>query len=192
MAFLIVQMGGIQGNAISFAEYGRRVSEASWLAKRLMAEVEYQSSFRPFKEMETSIKDQKFEDAPDYSYDIEIHDWKLNIGSLLSGALSARNGPDGESPAAAAMGEVVKTALDQAIGEEAFKMAKVTVYWPEGAARNSTSLGMIIVNQEKMDTTLAGLKGAYDSLMKQEAGTHSPTPTPSVTPSPTPTTGPRP
>jgi hypothetical protein len=169
MAFLIVEMGGVQGNAISFAEYGRRVTEASWLAKRIMAEVEYQSSFRPFKELTTSIKDQKFEDAPDYSYDLEIQDWKLNLSSILAGILSARKGADGEPSAAAGMGEIVKIALEQAIGEDSFKMAKVTVSWPEGATRNSTSLGMILTNQEKMDTSLAGLKGAWDTLQKQES-----------------------
>ncbi len=170
MAFLIVEMGGVQGNAIAFAEYGRRVSEASWLAKRLMAEVEYQSSFRPFKELETSLKDQKFEDAPDYSYDLEIQEWKLDIASVLAAALTSRSGGDGESSPLASMGEVVKLALQQAIGDDALKMARATVYWPEGATRNSTSVGMILVNQEKMDTTLAGLKGAWDALQKQESG----------------------
>jgi type II secretory pathway pseudopilin PulG len=171
LAFLIVEMGGVQGNAIAFAEYGRRVSEASWLAKRLMAEVEYQSSFRPFKELETAVKDQKFEDAPEYSYDLEIQEWKLDIASVLAAALSSRKGADGEASPLASMGEVVKMALEQAIGDEALKMARVTVYWPEGATRNSTSLGMILVNQEKMDSTLAGLKGAWDALQKQESGT---------------------
>lgn len=169
MAFLIIEMGGVQGNAIAFAEYGRRVTEASWLAKRIMAEVEYQSSFRPFKELTTSIKDQKFEDAPDYSYDLEIQEWKLNLSSILAGILSARKGADGEPSAAAGMGEIVKIALEQAIGEDSFKMAKVTVSWPEGATRNSTSLGLILTNQEKMDSSLAGLKGAWDTLQKQES-----------------------
>ncbi len=169
MAFLIVEMGGVQGNAISFAEYGRRVTEASWLAKRIMSEVEYQSSFRPFKELTTSIKDQKFEDAPDYSYDLEIQEWKLNLSSILAGILSARKGPDGEPSAAAGMGEIVKIALEQAIGDDSFKMAQVTVSWPEGATRNSTSLGLILTNQEKMDSALSGLKGAWDTLQKQES-----------------------
>lgn len=169
MAFLIVEMGGVQGNAIAFAEYGRRVSEASWLAKRIMSEVEYQSSFRPFKELETSVKDQKFEDSPDYSYDLEISEWKLDIASVLSAALSSRKGADGEASSVAPLADAMKIAMEQAIGDEAFKMAHVTVYWPEGATRNSTSLGMILVNQEKMDTTLAGLKGAWDALQRQES-----------------------
>ncbi len=171
MAFLIVEMGGVQGNSIAFAEYGRRVSEASWLAKRIMGEVEYQSTFRPFKELTTSIKDQKFEDAAEYSYDLEIQEWKLSLSTVLVSALAARKGPDGEASAAAGMSEIIKMALEQAIGEDSLKIAKVTVYWPEGATRNSTSLGLILTNQEKMDSTLAGLKGAWDTLQKQESGT---------------------
>ncbi len=176
MAFLIVEMGGVQGNAISFAEYGRRVTEASWLAKRIMAEVEYQASFRPFKEMTTSVKDQKFEDSPDYSFNLEIQDWKLNLSTVLAGVLSSRKGPDGEASAAAGMGEIVKMALEQALGDDSFKMAKVTVFWPEGATRNSTSLGLILTNQEKMDTSLATLKGAWDTLQKQESESSAPKP----------------
>ena len=50
------------------------------------------------------------------------------------------------------MSEIIKMALEQAIGEDSLKIAKVTVYWPEGATRNSTSLGLILTNQEKMDS----------------------------------------
>lgn len=202
MAYLIIEMGGVQGNAISFAEYGRRVSEASWLAKRVMAEVEYNASFRPFKELDgASVKEQKFEDSPDYSFDVEIKDWKLNLATVLSGALAARQNDEDGDTGADGLGEIVKMALEQAVGEDAFKIAKVTVYWAEGAARNSTSLGTILTNQEKMDSTLAGLKGAWDQLQKASTGSTQsekpvpgggqPQPSPSVKPQPTPssTTG---
>lgn len=194
MAYLIIEMGGVQGNAISFAEYGRRVSEASWLAKRVMSEVEYNASFRPFKELDgSSVREQKFEDSPDYSFDVEIKDWKLNLSTVLSGAMMAQQSDSEGGSGADAMGDIVKMALEQAVGEDAFKMAKVTVYWAEGAARNSTSLGMILTNQEKMDETLAGLKGAWDKLQKTTATTDSdkkkPTPTNGK---PNPTQPPRP
>src|SRR5438045_2407884 len=80
MIFLIVEVSGIQGNAIYFNQYGRHTIQATWLAKRLMSQVEYHWYNRPFKELEQSNEeDRPFEDEPDYSYKVEIKEWKLPL-----------------------------------------------------------------------------------------------------------------
>src|SRR5690242_15156259 len=60
VSFLILEVAAVQGNSIVFAEYGRNVTQAGWLAKRVMSQVEYYWRSKPFKDLETNIVDQKF------------------------------------------------------------------------------------------------------------------------------------
>jgi len=39
---LIIEVASVQGNSIVFSEYSRNVTKATWLARRVMSQVEYQ------------------------------------------------------------------------------------------------------------------------------------------------------
>lgn len=179
MTFLIIEMTGVQGNAIVFNDFSRRISQASWLGRRVMSQVEYHWATRSFKDLKEDIKDQKFEDPglTDYSFDLEIKDWKFPFTQLLLG------GGDGEKEdeegGKGGMGGMIKNVVESVFGDEIFKIAHVTVYWPEGAARGSVSLTMLLTNQSKIDDLLTTMKPVWDELVRKERAAINPSPSPS-------------
>jgi hypothetical protein len=62
MTFMLEMAGG-QGTVVNKVEYSRRSTDAIWLAKRIMAQVEYNYQNFELKELDTStsVKDQKFQ-----------------------------------------------------------------------------------------------------------------------------------
>lgn len=155
----ILQLVGSQGKIVYFSTYSRRMEEATWLAQRLMAQVEYHWSNKEFKELETDTKDARFEDMgdSDYTYNIEIHEWKFPLLDFLAG-----NGEDDDKKGGA--GGMVGDLLKQVLGTDILKIAHVEVFWPEGASRNSVDLSLLLTNQRKVDEEILKLEAAANKL----------------------------
>jgi type II secretory pathway pseudopilin PulG len=169
ITFLILEVSTVQGNSIVFSDYGRNVTQASWLAKRVMSQVEYFARTKPFPDLVTDQKDLKFEDNDEYTYGIEIKEWKFPFVSLLQSTLGGKGkGEDGEpKDADPAISQMIQTVVDQIFGKEPiFLTAQVNVSWSEGAARNSTGLTYLLTNQAKLDEALVMLKPVWDRLIK--------------------------
>jgi hypothetical protein len=166
IAFLIVEMSGVNGNAINFADYSRKAMQASYLAKRLLAQVEYQASWRtPLKDIATNEKERGFEDAPDFKYDLSIEPlpnsldlmFKILSGGLLGGDKDKADGEADDKGGMGAMLDQMKGMIETAVGEEPIWIAKVSVSWPEGARRSSVDMAMVITDIKKLETTLVPL-----------------------------------
>lgn len=185
MVVLILEVSSVQGNAIVFNSYIKRSSEAMWLARRVMAQVEYNFAIRPLKDLDTAVKDVRIEDFPDYSYDLEIKDWKFPLTQLMTGGLAGGEEEEESEGKDGGMGGMVKQLMEQVFGEELLKTAHVTVYWPSGAQRDSVSLTLLITNQRKIDDLIVTLKPAWDEAIRREEQGEQP-------PKPTPTPGARP
>lgn len=175
----ILQLVGSQGKIAYFNEYSRRLNEASWLAKRVMSQVEYNWTHYPFKELETSQKDQKFEGLTDsdYTYTLEIAEWKFPLLDFITGGGAEKN-EDGEkvkqTSAEEAEGDMVRQMLDQVLGDEILKVAHVEVFWPEGAKRNSVTLTYLLTNQRKVDEELMKLEPVYMEVEKAQQKENNP------------------
>ena len=164
IAYLMLEVSGVHGNAINFADYGRKSMQAIFLAKRLMAQVEYQASQRtPLKELAINEKERQFEDAPDFQYSMTVEPlpnslelmFKVLSGGLVGGGKEGEEG--GEKNDVGAMLEQVKSMIEAAVGEEPIWIANVSVSWAEGARRPSVDLSMIITDIKKLETTLVPL-----------------------------------
>lgn len=180
LSFLILEVGGVQGNAIVFSDYSRKVGQATWLAKRIMAQIEYHVGSMDLKDLETEVKETPFEDYKDYSYAITIKEWKFPVMELLTGGVGKdsdeeKKGGGGEESKdqgpMAGMGEYIKTAMSQIFNDTILKTAYVEVSWPEGAKKNSTGLTMLLTNQRDLDKFLGTMKGAVDQAKKAGGGT---------------------
>lgn len=178
VSFLILEVAAVQGNAIVFADYGRNVTQASWLAKRVMSQVEYYWRTKEFKELATNVVEQKFEDFDEYSYSLEIKEWKFPFLQLVQQALGGGKDKDkeaGDSKETAGgtppvSNDMIEQGVKQIFGDEPiFMTARVEVSWPEGAQRNSTGLTYLLTNQAKLDAFIATLKPVYDKLTKPPA-----------------------
>ena len=183
LVFVIAQYIDIQGNVAQSGELTRNVTQASWLAKRVMAQVEYYAASKPWKELGYEAKDVVFEDFPDFKYDIEIKEWKLPLLKLLSGGGgedSDKKNSDTKKPGAAPGLEGI---LKQVLGDDLLKIAHVTVYWPDGAQRSSVEVGYLLVNQQKLDETIATMKTVADAVGGNPAASPAPG-TPAAAPAP--------
>ena len=168
MAFLIIEVSAVQGNAIVFADYGRNVTQASWLGKRVMSQVEHYWQTKPFGELETEVVERPFEDFPEYSYSLAIKEWKFPFIQLLARALGGgQDGEDGDPSKAGALLQEVEGQIDQIFdGEPIFMTANVEVSWAEGAGRNSTKLTYLLTNQSKLDQFIGVNKAAYEKITR--------------------------
>ena len=164
IAYLMLEVSGVHGNAINFADYSRKALQASYLAKRLMAQVEYQASWRsPLKDLATNEKEKQFEDAPDFQYSMTVEPlpnsldlmFKVMSGGLVGGD-KEKDGENGKNDVAAML-EQVKSMIQAAVGEEPIWIANVSVSWAEGARRPSVDLAMIITDTKKLEGTLGPL-----------------------------------
>lgn len=164
IAYLMLEVSGVHGNAINFADYGRKSMQAIFLAKRLMSQVEYQASQRtPLKELAINEKDRSFDDAPDFQYSMTVEPLPNSLELMLkvvSGGLIGEVGKgeeSGEKNDVGAMLEQVKTMIEAAVGEEPIWLANVSVSWAEGARRPSVDLAMVITDIKKLESTLTPL-----------------------------------
>lgn len=179
MAFLIIEVSAVQGSSIVFSDYSRNISQATWLAKRVMSQVEYYWETKPFPDMENNTPNVPFDDFPEYNYTLDIKEWKFPFEQLLMGNFSGGGGEEEaeseENPMAAMIEQVVK----QVFGDEPqFMTANVQVCWSEGAAQNCTQLTHLITNQKKIDDAILALKPVYDKLSKPPDDKKKPSPKP--------------
>jgi hypothetical protein len=100
-----------------------------------------------------------------FTYSYEIRESKIDLVDIL--AKNAGGGSDEENqanssgkenPSAGGMGNFLKDAISQAMGDEILKFARVEVFWPEGAVENSVDLAMLLPNMRKLDEVIASLK----------------------------------
>jgi type II secretory pathway pseudopilin PulG len=178
ITFLVVEVAGVQGNSVVFAEYNRNITHASWLARRVMSQIEYYYRTKPFPDLIKEVKDGKFEDIPDFTYAIDIKEWKFPFIKLLQSTLGG--GPGGGDSGENTKAEKAKDAdkgvaqlLDQVVSqifgkEPIFMTAHVTVSWPEGAARGSTELMYLLTNQAKLDEAIVAMRPTWDQCIKSQ------------------------
>lgn len=183
MVTVILHVASAQGNMIYNADYGRRITEAMWLARSLMAKVDYHWAYREFKDLDQKIERKKFGEEMglpednDYTYSIHIAEWKFPILELLQngGLGSSEDGPPQESAFP------IKDALKGILGDHILKVAHVEVFWPEGAKEQSVQLSYLLTNQRKVDEYLRGQGRTYKDMLKkidQEMNPQSNTNTP--------------
>lgn len=164
IALLMVEVSGVHGNAINFADYARKSLQATYLSKRLLSQVEYHASRRtPLKDLAINDKDHVFEDAPDFSYNLTIEPlpnaldlmFKLMSGGMVGGE-DGEGGDEGKE-GIGAMLEQLKSSVQTAVGEDPIWVAKVSVSWAEGARRSSVDTALIITDIKKLEGTLTPL-----------------------------------
>lgn len=166
LASILLSVNGVQGNAIYSVEYQENLSKASWLAKGLMAKVEYEWNTRDFKELEFTGQEQKINDLTwgdgsseaykDFAYRVSIEEWKLPLMRLL---LSGMGGGEDDSQGGAFGGEFIESKVKEVLGDELLKVAHVEVFWPEGATRGSTDLTLALTNERSLDKFISNQKG---------------------------------
>ncbi len=184
MAFTLEMAGG-QGNVVNKVEYARRSNDAIWLAKRIMAQVEYNYQRFDLKELDTtsSIKDQKFQGIDsentdfDYTYSVEIKEWKFPLFDFLLKGGPAQEGEDGEKPSdenpnnnAAGGIPGLDGILKEIFKGHIMKIAHVEVSWPDGARRDKVGLTYLLTNTKALDEYLATKRGVFDGVLKKMAG----------------------
>jgi hypothetical protein len=188
MSTVILQISGVQSNAVFFGDFARKSNQAIWLSKRVLSQVEYYWSNRDFSELKAEEDNAKFEgleevdELKDFNYRLTIAEWKLPLINLLTGG--AGGGEEGES--AGGGGDMIASAIKNVLGEELLKVAHVEVSWPEGSRRNSETLTLLLTNQRKLDTVIGEYKGEYDKMK----GGAAPVPAASGSPAPVPTPSP--
>ena len=85
---VVIETVSTQGSIINNNLYMRRMTEATWLAKRIMSQVEYNYEVYPIDEIDGDRIKGEFKLDPsdsefDYTYEVSIKEWKLPIFDLL-------------------------------------------------------------------------------------------------------------
>lgn len=183
MMSVVMEVVGAQGNVVAFSSYSRQVTQATWLGKQIMSQVEYYQQTQEFKELDISLKEQKFDieglhqNESEFTYSLNIEEWKLPILELISNrGLKKKSDDDNDNnnapddplanPDPALMASMDEGMINQIFDGHIFKMAKVEVFWPEGARRNSVSLSYIMTNQKSLDQYIASQKPIFQKLLK--------------------------
>lgn len=182
---VIIESVGTQGTIINGSTYMHRVTEATWLAKSIMSQVEYNWRHYPFKDLERSLD--KVEEYPieerdedfDYTYKIDIQEWKIPLFEILLGGGVSAEGEEGErgqdtrdessdgndSLLAGIPG--IESAIDAIFDGHILKIAKVEVFWPEGARQDSVTLSMLLTNQKALDAYIGTKSNTMTKLLKK-------------------------
>lgn len=146
LAVVFLYINGIQGQVVYSLEYGQNLSRGLWLARGILARIDYEWATRDLSELDMSIKESKItddfwgEDAGktymEFTYRLDISEWKLPIQEIFD---MGGSGEGGEGM------------IEQVFGGHMMKIAEVEVFWPEGARRASTQLSLLLVNQRAVD-----------------------------------------
>lgn len=169
MSTMLIELVAFEGNVINFSDYGMNATKATWLAKRVMSQVEYNWQTRPWSEMKVeSNSDIPFEGFQDFSYKLTIKEWKLPLFDSLLDDKKESGGLDEAASTTGASADALADGVKQKLGDDLLKVAHVDVSWPEGAKRNSISLTLLLTNQKGLDDQLALLKNDYEELLKSE------------------------
>lgn len=159
LTVLILQVATVQGQALYFSDYGQNLTKGMWLARRMMAQVEYYWYNKELKELEgVAVKEKPFEDEPGFSYNLTIREWKLPLVNMLSGGDD--NQPDPTT-------ELIKQQIENIFGEHLLKIAHVEVFWGTGAVKESTDLTLLLTNQKKIDATVATAQAALSATSQK-------------------------
>lgn len=166
LATVVLQIGGAQGNLAYLATYSRNMVKATWYAKRIMSNIDSQAGYLPFKSLDTPLKKnipiKSGKETTEFTYDLEIVEWKFPIlDALFQEQGGAAGGPNAE---------VVSNAVKQILGDHRLKIARVEVFWPEGAKRNSISVAQLLTNQHSLNQHLTALAPTYKQLLDKVAG----------------------
>ena len=166
MVTILLESSLIQGKAITFSEFNRHTSQATWLAKAVLEKVEWGSRFYPFKELKADLRDQKFPESfcPPYDnrecvyrFNLKVEDFKLPITDLITKQLGG--GPSEEDgDGGSGLGDVLGKTVQQYLGDEILKIARVEVTWPEGSKQGSVDLAYLLTNQRHLDEQIFGQK----------------------------------
>ncbi len=176
---VVMQVAGGQGSLFEITDYSKRATEATWLAKRLMSEMEYNYIQYDLKDLEQTVKEEAFEDLKekdpdaDYKYSITVEEWKLPLIDFLSGGGGKseqeknKDKDEGraESPVAGIPG--LDGIINQIFEGHMMKTAHVEVSWPEGARRNSVALTYLLTNQKKLDDYVLTKGAVWDAVRKK-------------------------
>ena len=177
---VVLQVSGGQGNLFEVIDYSKRSTEATWLARRLMAEVEYNYNQYDLQDLETSeitMRDEVFkvvDPEADYRYTIDIKEWKLPLLDFLTGGgpkadedQEDKSLQDQQKEEQMAGIPGLDTMVNQIFDGHMLKTAQVTVSWPEGAQRNSVSLIYLLTNQKKLDDYILTKVSTWDKIRAQ-------------------------
>ena len=160
LTVLILQVATVQGQALYFSDYGQNLTKSMWLARRMMAQVEYYWYNKELKELEgVAVKEKPFEDEEGFSYNLEIREWKLPLMNMITG------GGDDNQPDPTA--DLIKQQVEQIFGEHLLKIAHVEVFWGAGAVKESTTLTLLLTNQKQIDSTVATLQATMQATRPQ-------------------------
>lgn len=156
MVSIMLEVSSAQGNALRYSNYERKVTQAIWLAKSIMSQVEYKWNFYDIKDVKADIKDQRFDESIcpknldcDFTYSLNIELWKL---PLLDIALKNMGGGLG------GFAEMAKEQIKKIVGDEILKIAHVKVFWGEGTRRENVNLSYLITAQRKLDTAIGDMQ----------------------------------
>ena len=144
LAAIVLQVSQVQGNAVYFMGYGRKVTQASWLAKGTMSKIQYYAQTRPFEDLNVTQSNVEFkqEGLEDFRLDVSIVDFEMPIIEMIATFMNPQpageEGSEGSKP-----DDAIVAMVKQILGEELMKLANVKVSWPEGAKRNSIDLSLI-------------------------------------------------
>lgn len=174
---VVLQVAGGQGSLLEITDYSKKATEATWLAKRIMSEVEANYQNYEFKDLDYEEKDQTFVDYKDadsdYKYSLKIEEWKLPIIDFLTGgggkSEEEKEHDKEEGKAVSALEGIpgLDAIVKQIFGDHMLKTAIVEVSWPEGARRNSVTISYVITNQKKLDEFLLTKANTWDQIRKK-------------------------
>ena len=184
LSTIVLEAVGSMGNMVYFSNYSRRMTEGMWLAKRIMSQVEYHWSFRPFKELETEQQESKFaeiEEGP-FTYKLSIKEWKFPLLDMIAGGGIGPQGEEGEEEeevedsgnSGGGGAPNIKQLLTQILGDHILKIAHVEVFWPEGAKRNSVELAMLLTNQREIDNQIVSRESVIKEMLQRVAQDRNP------------------
>ncbi|MCB9228113.1 MAG: hypothetical protein H6618_00730 [Deltaproteobacteria bacterium] len=168
MVTVILEVTFIQGKAITFGDFNRQLTQATWLAKAVLEKVEWGSRFYPFKEVKADLKDQTFpqdmcpssEDTPcPYKFNLSVEEFKLPVTELIAGYLGG--GKSSDSPGgggAGGLGSAMEGMVKQFLGDESLKIAHVQVTWAEGSKQAAVDVAYLLTNQRYLDEQIFSQK----------------------------------
>lgn len=164
LAVVFLYVSGIQGQVIYSLEYSQKLSTGLWIARGLMSKIEHEWDTEDFSQMDRDTKEESIDERDfgsdarkaleGYTYAISIKEWELPLLSFLTGEDSSIE--DGS-------GDMITQQINAIFNGHMMKLAKVEVFWPEGALRASTSLTTLLVNQKAVDQQIIVLKSPADS-----------------------------
>ncbi len=156
MATMVLEVSAVQGRAISYSSFERKVTQAIWLAKSVMGQVEYKWKYYDLKDANLNEKEAKFpseicSELPafdcNFRYTISIEKWDLPLIDLAAASLG--------DPSIAG---ILKEQLKNVLGEDILKVAHVEVTWPEGSRKNSVDIAYLLTAQQKLDEAIESLQ----------------------------------